>query len=107
MDITYFKVYTDEDMDLDAIIEISDKLENCKFMAKQYSKLYYISLSVDNGKTFFPVTDKKGSAFVFSDRFVSVLDLFFNYINEHSHLTVNINEAFETVVENLKYGEKS
>lgn len=105
MNITYFRVYTDEDLDTDTIIEISDKLENCKFMAKQYSKLYYINLSVDNGKTFFPITNKKGSPLIFSDKFVTVLDLFFSHVDEYFHLTVNINEAFETIMEDLKYGE--
>lgn len=106
MNITYFRVYQDEDLNRDTIIEISDRLENCKFMAKQYSKNYYINLSVDNGKNFFSVTNRKGLPLVFSDRFISVLDLFFSHMDEYSHLTTNINEAFEIVMENLKYGEK-
>lgn len=106
MNITYFRIYADEDTDSIMKIEISDKLENCKFMIKQYSKLYYISLSVDNGKNYFPITDENGKQIVFSDRFTSVLDLFYSHMDEYSHLTTNINEAFKTIQEQLKFGEK-
>lgn len=104
MNITYFKVFIDEDTDQMVKIYNSDKLENVTFMAKKFSKVYIINFSIDK-KNFYQITNSKGNPIIFSDSFESVLDLFFIYMNEHNHLTVNINEAFETVRQNLNHEE--
>lgn len=105
MNITYFRVFTDEDTEQQVKISNSDRLANITFMAKKFSKIYIINFSIDK-KNFYPITDSKGNPIIFSDSFESVLDLFYSHMDEYSHLTVNINEAFEEVRQNLKYEEK-
>ena len=100
--ITYFRIYNNEELDTNTIFEISDKLEDCKFMAKKYSKMYCVNLSVDNGMNFFAITDKKGNPIIFSEDFNTVLGLFYSYIKVYDDLIININETFELIQEKLK-----
>lgn len=101
--ITYFRIYNNEELDTNTIFEISDKLENCKFMAKKYSKMYCVNLSVDNGINFFPITDKKGNPIIFNEDFNVVLGLFYTYLKGYPvNIIININETFELIQEKLK-----
>ena len=104
MIITYYRVFTDDDTDLEIKIIHSDKLENLTFMVKQISKNYILNFSIDR-KNYFPITDSKGNSIVFNINFEFLLDMFYSHTVEYSHLTININEAFENIKQYAKLKE--